>query len=55
MKREARLVFNAQLTSYCQSAERGMWAFQGSFDQLRVPLDIGDNHGRERLLEFGSG
>jgi hypothetical protein len=50
-KREACLAFNAQLTSYRQFAEWGMRAFQGSFGRLRVRLDIGDNHGRARLLE----
>ncbi|KAH9062428.1 hypothetical protein EDB87DRAFT_1607265 [Lactarius vividus] len=28
-----------------------MWAIQGSFGRLRVPLDIGDNQDRARLLE----
>lgn len=51
-EREARLAFNAQLTSYRQSVEWGMRAFQGSFGRLRVPLNIQDNHGRARLLEI---
>lgn len=29
-----------------------MWAFQGSFGRLRVPLDIQDNHGQAQLLEI---
>jgi hypothetical protein len=51
-EREARLAFNSQLTSYRQTAEWGMRAFQGSFGRLRVPLNIQDNHGRARLLEI---
>ena len=51
-EREARLAFNAQLTSYRQSVEWGMRAFQGSFGRLRVPLNIQDNHGRACLLKI---
>ena len=51
-EREAQLAFNSELTSYRQSAEWGMRAFQGSFGRLRVPLDIQDNQGRARLLEI---
>jgi hypothetical protein len=51
-EREGRLAYNSQLTSYRQSAEWGMRAFQGLFGRLRVPLNIQDNHGRARLLEI---
>ena len=53
-ERKARLAFNAQLISYHQSIEWGMRAFQGSFAQLQVPLDIQDNHAVHASSKYAS-
>jgi len=37
------LAFNHELVSYQQMAEWGMWALQGSFGQLHVPMDSTDS------------
>ncbi|KLO06853.1 hypothetical protein SCHPADRAFT_837453 [Schizopora paradoxa] len=44
--------FNRQLLSCRQAAEWGMRTLQGSFGRLRLPLDIGDDKARARLLEI---
>ena len=46
------IAFNRQLVSYRQSVEWGMWALQGAFGRLRVPLPIGDICFRQDLLEI---
>lgn len=46
------LAFNCQLLSYRQSTEWGMKQIQGSFDCLRLPLNVHGAHGRLILLEM---
>jgi hypothetical protein len=48
---EARLAFDRQLLSYCQSAEWGNAALKGAFGQLRLPLEIWNKERRANLLE----
>ncbi len=49
---EAHLELNRELLSYRQTAEWGMRSLQGSFGQLRVPLEVNDNDCRGDLLEI---
>ncbi len=44
--------FNRQLLSCHQAAEWGMRTLQGSFGHLRLPLSIGDDKARARLLKI---
>lgn len=50
-EREEAMRFDRQLLSYCQTAEWGMRAIQGSFGRLRVPLPINYAEARGDLLE----
>ncbi|KAK7680230.1 hypothetical protein QCA50_016739 [Cerrena zonata] len=45
------IAFDCQLLLYCQTAEWGMWALQGAFGQLRVPLDLSDAEWHCDLIE----
>jgi hypothetical protein len=48
---EETLAFNRELLSYRQTTEWGNRSLQGSFGQLRIPLEIGHADQRGNLLE----
>ncbi|QRW03575.1 DDE superfamily endonuclease [Ceratobasidium sp. AG-Ba] len=50
-ERIAAIRYSNRLTQARQPVEWGMRAMQGVFSRLRVPLDINDPVGRQRLLE----
>ena len=51
-KVEERFAYDRELLSYHQTAEWGMQSIQGSFGQLRLPLQINNKEVRADLLEI---
>jgi hypothetical protein len=49
---EERFAYDRELLSFRQTAEWGMRSIQGSFGQLRMPLQINDKDARGDLLEI---
>ena len=48
---EERFAFDREILSYCQTAEWGNCALQGSFGCLQIPLKINDSQRRGDLIE----
>ena len=48
---EERFAFDQEILSYCQTAEWGNCALQGSFGCLQIPLKINDSQRRGDLIE----
>jgi hypothetical protein len=49
---EEHIIFNYKLLSYHQTAEWGMWAIQGTFGRLCIPLDISNQEAHSDLIEI---